>query len=537
MPEGRVVGSKLDGSAAPFRTMPLRLRLVLAFLGLAVVPLLAVTLYSYFSSARALREAAHEEARASTEDLDRRMDEVSAHLAERLERMRARIPKEDTSAFAQARRDALAAAEQEETRRVLAGVLALTERRRGEVPFAIDDTGQIYAAEEADKPVLEALSVRLADETGRGAGLKDEWIVVPRKDARSGITLGIARPVGESLRAMWHATALNLALGLTLVVLALLGTLPLSRGMTRDLALLAEGAESLARGDLDTRVPVRSKDELGRLAATFNRMAEELRLQQDRRVERERLKKELEMCRRIQEELLPRTPGRFSFAEAEGVSIPAREVGGDFFNYFPLSPAEAAVLVGDVSGKGVAAALLMANLQATLRARLPLESDLVTLAERLDHEIDAGTPSTVYLTLFVAVVDGASGIVRYVNAGHNPPVLLRSHGAAESLPPTGRPLGLFPGGGYVEGRAHLGPGDALFLYTDGLVEAEDERGEPFGIEKLEALLMKERASSPTGLLARVEESLHRHRGAQDPSDDATMVVLRLCPPAFAGAGS
>jgi serine phosphatase RsbU (regulator of sigma subunit) len=507
--------------------MPLRLRLVLAFLLLAVLPLLAVTLYSYFSSARVLRQAAHEEAKAMTEDLGRRMDEVGAQLADRLGRMRQRVPKEDTSAFAQGLRDALADAEQKETRQLLAGILALTERRQGEVPFAIDDTGQIYAAEEADRPILEALSARLADDADRGAGVKDDWIVVPRKDASSGITLGIARPVGESLHAIWRTTALNLALGLTTVLLAFLGILPLSRGMTRNLASLTQGAEALARGELETRVTVRSKDEFGRLAATFNRMAEELSAQQERRVERERLQKELEMCRRIQEELLPRAPARFAFAEAEGVSIPAREVGGDFFNYFLLTPELAAILVGDVSGKGVAAALLMANLQATLRARLPLEADLVSLAERLDQEIDEGTPSTVYLTLFVALVEGQSGLVRYVNAGHNPPVVLRSDGGAESLGPTGRPLGLFPGGGYVEGRTVLRPGDALFLYTDGLVEAEDERGQPFGAEKLEALLVSERGLSPTGLLACVEDSLHRHRGAQEPADDATMVVLRL----------
>jgi sigma-B regulation protein RsbU (phosphoserine phosphatase) len=509
--------------------MPLRLRLVLAFLGLAVLPLFGVSLYSYFSSARALRQAAREEAKAMTEDLRQRMDAVGAELASRLERMRRRVPQEDNSPVAQARRDAIAAEGQAEIRRVLAGVLALTERRQGEVPFAIDDTGQIYAAEEDDRQVLQSLAGRLADET-RGGGA-DDWIVVKHKDEASGVVLGIARPVGESLRVLWRTAALNLGLGLTMVSLAFLGILPLSRGMTRNLASLAEGAEALARGELDTRVPVRSKDEFGRLAATFNRMAEELRAQQDRRVERERLQKELEMCRRIQEELLPRAPARFAFAEAEGVSIPAREVGGDFFNYFPLAAEMGAVLVGDVSGKGVAAALLMANLQATLRARLPLESDLVSLAERLDHEIDEGTPGTVYLTLFVAVVDGASGLVRYVNAGHNPPMVLRGDGPAESLGPTGRPLGLFPGGGYAEGRTVLRPGDALFLYTDGLVEAEDDRGEPFGAAKLEALLVRERASSPTGLLASVEESLHRHRGAQEPADDATMVVLRLGPPA------
>jgi sigma-B regulation protein RsbU (phosphoserine phosphatase) len=260
-------------------------------------------------------------------------------------------------------------------------------------------------------------------------------------------------------------------------------------------------------------------------------MAEELGAQQDRRVEQERLHKELELCRRIQEELLPRTSVRFAFGEAEGVSIPARQVGGDFFNYFPVRAEQAAILVGDVSGKGVAAALLMANLQATLSARLPLEADLVRLADRLDHEIGHGTSPTLYLTLFVAVVDGESGIVRYVNAGHNPPLVLRADGVAESLPPTGRPLGLYPGGGYEEGQTLLRSGDALFLYTDGLVEAENHGGEAFGSQKLEAMLVGARGRSYTGLLASVEQSLHRHRGGQEPSDDATMVLFRLGPPA------
>jgi len=504
----------------------LRVRLVIAFVGLAVLPLLGITLYSYFSSAQALRQAARAEVKAMTEDLGRRMDEVAAELSERLERMRRRVPSDDKSAFAQARRDALAAAERAEIRPVLETVLALTERRQDEVPFAIDEKGQIYAAAKEDVPILLAMKGRLVTAASKGGGVHDDWIVVARP-ASAGVTLGIARPVGESLRAMGQAAVLNLALGLAMVALAFLGTLPLSRGMTRNLASLTEGAESLARGNLETRVAVRSKDEFGRLAQTFNRMAEELAAQQDRRVEQERLHKELEMCRRIQEELLPRASVRFPFGEAEGLSIPAREVGGDFFNYFPVQAEQAAILVGDVSGKGVAAALLMANLQATLSARLPLEADLVRLAERLDREIDEGTPGALYLTLFVAVVDGVSGLVRYVNAGHNPPVVLRGDGAVESLPPTGRPLGLFPGGGYEEGRTMLRPGDALFLYTDGLVEAEDHRGEPFGSRKLEALLVGARNASPTGLLARIEQSLHDYRAGQEAADDATMVLFRL----------
>src|SRR6185436_19935083 len=137
------------------------------------------------------------------------------------------------------------------------------------------------------------------------------------------------------------------------------------------------------------------------------------------------IRKELEMGRRIQEEMLPHDPLRVPFAEVKGLSIPAREVAGDFFNYFVVSEAEAALVVGDVSGKGVGAALLMANLQATLRARMPLERDLAALARSLDQEIEATTRQQQYLTAFIGVLDGRSGRMHYVNAGHNAPFVLR----------------------------------------------------------------------------------------------------------------
>jgi sigma-B regulation protein RsbU (phosphoserine phosphatase) len=233
------------------------------------------------------------------------------------------------------------------------------------------------------------------------------------------------------------------------------------------------------------------------------------------------------MCRRIQEDLLPRAGLRVPFAEIQGISIPAREVGGDFFNYFALSADQAAVLVGDVSGKGVPAALLMANLQATLRARLPLERDLARLASELDREIDASTPLEAYLTLFVGVLDGRERALRYVNAGHNAPYLLRAAGGLLALESTGRPLGLLPDGGYEQRSVALAEGDLLFLFTDGLVEAENEAGEPFGSARLEALLLRERGVGPGELLARVDDAVRGFRGSVEPADDATMVVLRV----------
>jgi sigma-B regulation protein RsbU (phosphoserine phosphatase) len=273
------------------------------------------------------------------------------------------------------------------------------------------------------------------------------------------------------------------------------------------------------------QVPVPHGREFRRLAETFNRLARDLRRNQERLIEQERLRKELEIGRRIQEELLPREPLRSRFAEIGGVSIPAREVGGDFFNYFPLSDGEVAILVGDVSGKGVPAALLMASLQATIRARLSLERDLASLVDALDHEMGTEEPLAPYYTLFLGILEGSSGRLRYVNAGHNTQFLLRRD-AAEGLSSTGRPPGLYPGGGFQERVAQLQPGDALFLFTDGLVETEDESGEPFGMSRLEALLKVNRGHALKQLLGEVDAAVRSHRGPHEAADDATMVVMR-----------
>jgi serine phosphatase RsbU (regulator of sigma subunit) len=413
------------------------------------------------------------------------------------------------------------------SQQLLLGVLARTRQDRGEIPFALDGQGRLYATGASGASRLQALGI--AGQGGAPRPDPDDWVVVTRRDEVSGLTLGIARPLAESLKEIRRAALLNLASGMGIVGIALLGILPLSRRMTRDLASLTEGAEKLARGELETRVPVRSADEFGRLAVQFNRMAQELRSHQDRLLERERLRKELEMCRRIQEELLPRDPLRVPLAEVEGVSIPAREVGGDFFNYFALDAAggELALLVGDVSGKGVPAALLMANVQATLRARLPLERDLSDLARRLDEEIFASTPPPVFLTLFMGIMDTHRGALRWVNAGHNTQFLLRAEGGLEVMESTGRPIGLYPGGGYEQRSLALRAGDCLFLFTDGLVEAENEAGEPFGMQRLQELLLRERTRGLDRILSDVEAAVAAYRGPVEAGDDATMVVLKV----------
>jgi serine phosphatase RsbU (regulator of sigma subunit) len=512
----------------------LRTQLAVAFFLLAVVPLLGVTLYTWLGSQRAFRQAVAEEAQGLATEMSLRVDIVADQLKERLQRMaNSRPAAGQETPYQKARREALAAAEGDELRLLLRAILSSAERRQGAIPFALDREGRLYAPDAADEAVLVALGVV----PGKPATRADagDWVVGMRGDKETGIRIGVARPVGPALTEMRRTAARNLMIGLGLAGVALLGILPLSRRMTRHLASLTEGAERLAAGDLDVRVPVPHGREFRHLARTFNRLARDLRANQERLLEQERLRKELEIGRRIQEELLPRGTLRASFAEAGGVSIPAREVGGDFFNYFPLSEKEVAILVGDVSGKGVGAALLMASLQATLRVRLALERDLARLVDALDREMASEEPLAPYYTLFLAVLEGDTGCLRYVNAGHNTQLVVRRDGVAEQLHSTGRPPGLYPGGGYEECRVPRRDEDALFLFTDGLVESEDEAGEPFGMARLEALLKVQRGRDLGSLLSHVDAAVREHRGPAEAADDATMVALRFSGGPIAGA--
>ncbi|HSC27345.1 MAG TPA: SpoIIE family protein phosphatase [Vicinamibacterales bacterium] len=405
----------------------------------------------------------------------------------------------------------------------------LTARREhGEIPFAIDQRGALYTPDPRQRGLLESLRVEeSAARAAEGAPQRvGDWIVVARREP-SGLVFGIARPIAESIREIRRMSLRNLSMGLLVIALACIGIVPISGRMTRHVSELSAGVRQLAGGDFAARVPVRSSDEFGALAAAFNRMAADLEQHQSLVVEQERLRRELELSRLIQNEMLPRAPLKIGAAEIKGVSIPAREVGGDFFNYFALPDGRLALLVGDVSGKGVSAALLMANVQATLRARLPLETDLARLADGLDREVDANTPRGVYVTLFLGIVDIDARRLRYVNAGHNPQFLLRTSGTIEPLTSTGMPIALYSGQGYAEAEVEIGPGDLLFFYTDGLVETEAESGEMFGSDRLQSLLAEQHTEGIDHVLDRVERTISGFRGRAEPFDDATMMALRI----------
>lgn len=411
---------------------------------------------------------------------------------------------------------------------VLATVFSTTRRDRGEVPFALSSDGVLHTPTEADRDVVSTLGPI----PGAGPATTSRvgnWIIVTTEDpSGTGLRMGIARPVGDSVAELRRTTFRNAALGLGFIAMALVGIVPLSLRLTRNLSVLTDGVSRLAKGDYTARVPVRSEDEVGRLAKAFNQMAADVERHRQSAVEQERLKRELELGRQIQNEMLPHSSLRLGLTEIKGVSVPAREVGGDFFNYFEVSGGRLAMLVGDVSGKGVGAALLMANLQASLRTRLAMGQDLAAIADAIDRDVEENSPGPVYATLFVGVLDPVTRELRYVNAGHHPQYVLRRGRPVQSMSSTGLPVGLLAGRGFREVRVSLEAGDVIFFYTDGCVEAEAESGEMFGAERLEqALIHASEAGGTDAVLEAVERVILDFRGTREAFDDATMMALKV----------
>jgi len=413
--------------------------------------------------------------------------------------------------------------------KLLATVFASTSRDRGELPFAVGEGGELYTPTPSAKQQLEALHTpALSAGSAPGTTVLPDWIVATTTDPTgSGLKFGIARPVGDALVDLRTTSARNAALGLGFIGLALIVIVPLSAGLTRNLDSLSAGVHRIAEGDYSARVPVRSNDEIGRLAVAFNQMAADVEQHQRSAVSQERIRRELELGRQIQHDMLPQGSLMLGLTEIKGVSVPAREVGGDFFNYFQLRDGRIALLVGDVSGKGVGAALLMANLQAALRTRLALGQDLASLAQELDVDIDRTTPGPVYATLFVGILDPATHHLRCVNAGHNPQYVLRTDGRLDRMESTGRPIGLLSGGGYAEQAFDVAAGDVLFFYTDGCVEAENASGDMFGSERLEQALASAAGLGADQVMAKVEAEVGRFRAGVELQDDATMMVVKV----------
>lgn len=235
---------------------------------------------------------------------------------------------------------------------------------------------------------------------------------------------------------------------------------------------------------------------------------------------------DLEQAADIQRGLFPQAPPQLPGLELSGRSSPCRSVGGDYFDYVPMTDGRILVVVADVSGKGLAASLLMSSLQARVHALCELQTDVAKLVSRLNHSIKANTPDNKFITGFFAAIDPQTGEMEFTNAGHNPPVVARHSGQVELLTSGGPVLGILPNITYQGGRTRLERGDLLVMYSDGVSEAPNAAGEEFSEEAVAQIAAACLDRSADEVLMEIARQLRAFLGECSPTDDVTMVVAR-----------
>ena len=234
----------------------------------------------------------------------------------------------------------------------------------------------------------------------------------------------------------------------------------------------------------------------------------------------------MELAAEIQRQILPKAMPEVPGYELAGWNRPARQVGGDYYDLLPAAGGRLVVTVGDVSGKGMPAALMVSVLHSALRLMLDRQELCPGLMAQLNrHVCDSSTPNK-FITLLSAELDPAGHRLTYLNAGHNPGLVVGADGTLRQLPAGGLPLGLFPAAAYHPGSVDLGPGDLVCLYSDGITEATDREGEELGTGRL-ADLLRSHAGEPLSVVVRaIDAAVSTHAQGEPQGDDQTVVLLR-----------
>jgi len=310
----------------------------------------------------------------------------------------------------------------------------------------------------------------------------------------------------------------------------------MSRSITGSVHSLYEGTQRVMRGDFSHLIQVRGRDQLAELSTSFNSMTQNLERLIAVSKEKERMQAEIEIARGVQDQLYPKAPPVFESLRVLGSCSPARMVSGDYYDY-QLVDGKLAIAIGDVAGKGISAALLMATIQAAMRMELRASVEMAApsmnglrfstarMVSELNQQLYATTSPEKYATFFFAIYDQATGLLTYTNAGHLQPVLFRN-GAATLLDVNGTVVGAFPFSQYEESKLELRAGDLLVCYSDGVTEPENEYGEMFGEERLIEMVAKNLDRDEAQIIESVMESVRQWTGVPELSDDMTVLLAR-----------
>jgi serine phosphatase RsbU (regulator of sigma subunit) len=425
---------------------------------------------------------------------------------------------------------------------VVRRILGNATEEGGEIPFALDREGTVYTRTPDERAKLDAMAI--PERVKKGQSLKNipGWIVSTSTDPQSGLRIGVARPVGENLDELQRTAGRNFALGMGLIFLAMIGIVPMSNHLTRDVKLVTDGAERIALGDLMTRLPVKSQNEMGQLAKAFNRMAEDLSIHQQKLLEQERARKEqelqqrlmsvefdrktveLEDARRFQLSMLPKELPRHEDYDVAVYTRTATEVGGDYYD-FHLADDVLSVTIGDATGHGAKAGTMVTVIKTLFSGynstTAPAEflHDAAQKIKRMDlgrmaMALSLGRLERRRLTL------SSAGM---------PPVLVHrtETSRVEEVALSATPLGTL-GTTYEETQVQLASGDTVLFLSDGFPELMNDAGQQLGYAAaLDAFAEAARAETAQAVIDGLATSAKRWHGDGPPNDDVTFVVVRI----------
>jgi serine phosphatase RsbU (regulator of sigma subunit)/pSer/pThr/pTyr-binding forkhead associated (FHA) protein len=256
-----------------------------------------------------------------------------------------------------------------------------------------------------------------------------------------------------------------------------------------------------------------------------------IRVEQEKQREREKharvLQRDLEQAADIQARLLPDEPPIVPGCDLAGHNVPSRTVGGDYYDFIPYDDETIGLVLGDVSGKGLPASLMMTGLQARVRMLTEVPGDdLADIMSRLDRQVANNCPRNRFISLVLCLLDAKTGEMAYCNAGHNPPVRIRHDGEVSLLETGGTVLGILPELGYTASHVRLEPGDLLLLYSDGVTEAVSPDGEEYGQDRLVRTALEFAGQSARAVVEEINKSVESFTDGAPPIDDMTMLVVR-----------
>ena len=348
-------------------------------------------------------------------------------------------------------------------------------------------------------------------------------------------SLAVLFPQDELMADVMRLNKIVVTLGILGFIFLLAVIVFIARSITRPLTLLAGATEDIATGNLDVVIPeIGTGDEVGKLAQSFDYMKGSLKQYiadlTETTAAKERIESELQIAHDIQMGILPKIFPPFpemSEFDLHAALEPAKEVGGDTFDFFFLDDDHLSFNVGDVSGKGVPASLFMAITKTLIKTRATRDTTPEVVLTQVNEDLSADNPSLLFVTLFMGTLNIRNGILEYCNGGHNPPYIIRAGGEIEALAMTGGlALGVMEGFEFQSKGVTLNTGDALFIYSDGVTEAMNSKHELFSEERLEEELARLKDLPVGDIIAGVMEAIHNYSGDEPQTDDITVMIIR-----------